>query len=270
MLLYALYIMGTTMKENSVIQNKDNTRELNEFSHDKYDEVWEQGIWSDYRYESPYNLHRIRLLAKLVKKYDSSGNASIVDAGAGNGMLLERIYNSHRELYAYDFSESALKLISNKMGNKVECKMVDLTDDSTIPPQKFDMVISAITLEHIVDDCKAIQNLSRLLLSDGVLIVQVPYSMHLWTKWDNLRGHVRRYEKGELKRKLSYSGLKVVENFLWGIPFTVFHDSLFRNLQEHRRLYMLYSKLYYIPSFIDELFKNNIFGVLQFTVAKFK
>jgi len=66
----------------------------------------------------------------------------------------------------------------------------------------FDLIVAAEILEHINDDQGALKEWNRVLKLGGRLVLTVPLRRELWTAFDRMVGHVRRYEPGELQDKL--------------------------------------------------------------------
>jgi SAM-dependent methyltransferase len=64
-------------------------------------------------------------------------------------------------------------------------------------------------LEHIPDDNDLLGDLWGLLDHDGTLLLTVPAYTSLWSYVDELAGHCRRYEPGELRSKLEAAGFAV-------------------------------------------------------------
>ena len=75
-------------------------------------------------------------------------------------------------------------------------------------------------LEHIDDDVAMLENVHGLLADNGCLVITVPAHMALWTPWDAVAGHVRRYERAELLDKLARAGFAPERVRTWGFPFT--------------------------------------------------
>ena len=64
-------------------------------------------------------------------------------------------------------------------------------------------------LEHISDDNALLGDLLGLLDDGGTLLLTVPAYTSLWSYVDEIAGHCRRYEPGELRSKLEAAGFAV-------------------------------------------------------------
>lgn len=68
--------------------------------------------------------------------------------------------------------------------------------------KQFDLVCAFDVIEHVDDDRGGFRELSRVLKKGGRLILSVPIHAALWTDFDVLVGHARRYEPKELVEQL--------------------------------------------------------------------
>jgi SAM-dependent methyltransferase len=64
-------------------------------------------------------------------------------------------------------------------------------------------------LEHIDDDRRILGDLSALLDTGGALLLTVPAHRSLWSYFDQVSGHCRRYEPEELRSKLEEAGFAI-------------------------------------------------------------
>ena len=61
--------------------------------------------------------------------------------------------------------------------------------------KKFDLILLADVLEHIKDDKKIVNKLSKSLKNNGFILITVPSYKILFSKKDIILGHYRRYSK---------------------------------------------------------------------------
>lgn len=181
-----------------------------------YEKKWEDG-WSSTRESiGPIFYHRIRIIRKLIKKSHLKGK--ILDVGCGDGTILIQFQRNGNELYGCDISEKAVQVAKSKYGDFCNFTVGDITKSSSLPEGKFDVIICSEILEHIENDELAIKNLYTKLETGGYLLVTTPLSEKYWSVHDNLAGHVRRYEKDKLEKKITKNGFQIRKSISWGFP----------------------------------------------------
>jgi 2-polyprenyl-3-methyl-5-hydroxy-6-metoxy-1,4-benzoquinol methylase len=184
-----------------------------------YDELW-QTVWGDMQRFGPVHRH---ILENLVHTVSSLDVLSILDVGCGSGENLAALAALNRyELTGVDVSPEALKLAKLR-APLARLVLLDVTREAL--PEQFDLVTSIQVVEHLLDDVAAFRNIARMTRS----------YVFLSTMQGRMRpseidiGHVRNYSAVELKRKLEYVGLEVIEMSGWGAPF---YSPLYRSLVE--------------------------------------
>ena len=81
----------------------------------------------------------------------------------------------------------------------------------------FDLVVACDVIEHVEDDRRAFDELSRVLKSDGTLVFSVPLHPEHWTVFDACVGHARRYRPAELRELIEERGLVVEKSAVFGM-----------------------------------------------------
>jgi len=218
---------------------------------------------------------RSRIISNLIKKYKMRGR--LLDAGCGTGDLLDFIIknNKFESIEGADFSKEACLCTQNKLG--IKTFIVDLRNISKLKNKSYDVIICSEVLEHIEEDEKVIKNLATLLKRKGKLIITVPFLKKNWSRFDIISGHVRRYEKGELEKKLKKVGFKILDSFAWGNFIYSFYFNIFiknKNYPSSRKSFFSIKVLKFISLIlsyiflIDNFFINKRDGKTLFIVAE--
>lgn len=128
-----------------------------------------------------------------------------LDLGCGTGMNLDHLARYARPT-GTDFSEEALHFCLER-GHTSLAK----ADAAALPfpDQEFDIITALDVIEHLDDDHAALLELKRVLKPGGLLVVSVPAYKLLWTYWDDILGHRRRYTTGMMQKAMKKAGLRV-------------------------------------------------------------
>lgn len=159
------------------------------------------------------------LLARFGRRRRVEGRRAL-DIGCGTGLNLEHLARL-AEPVGTDYYEEALQFCRQR-GHKMLCKA-----DAEILPFKdrdFDIITALDVVEHLDDDVAALSEMHRVLRRGGLAVISVPAYPALWTYWDDILGHRRRYTTTTLRAAVETSGLKVLKisysNMLTLIPAT--------------------------------------------------
>ena len=131
----------------------------------------------------------------------------LLDCGAGTGRFAEEMI-PYCQVIAVDDHAESLVLARDRLGpervREGTCAQLPL-GDSTV-----DVVTALDVLEHIADDRAALLDFIRVLKPGGIMIVTVPALRALWSDWDVILHHQRRYNKKSLLRLVEDARLEVV------------------------------------------------------------
>lgn len=150
------------------------------------------------------------IVRHFIKKHVTlDRNDLLIDAGTGTGRWPVAMSRRCRVIGLDDHDESihlARPRIESAGGQLVQTKL----DDIPLPSQCATVVTAMDVLEHLDDDAGAVRELSRLVKPGGLLVITVPALRWLWSDWDVVLHHRRRYHRPELQQLLSRPDLEVV------------------------------------------------------------
>lgn len=192
----------------------------------------------DYLYDDLYNLEEThwwhkakqKVLIELLTKFLSIKDPEILDVGCGTGKTLETLQKYGRS-YGIDSSKLAISYCLKRGLKNVK---VGSTHDIRFKSLRFDIVTMLDVLEH-TDEKRTLSEVNRVLKKDGLLIITVPAHQSLWSQWDIVLHHKRRYSRKDLIAALNKNGFTVLKisylySFLLGpVMFVRFVKTLIFN-----------------------------------------
>ena len=162
----------------------------------------------------PWWRARTRLTLELLKRLGVNPASRILDAGCGWGTTLEGLEARGYHAVGADISLRALRTLEKPGRELVE---LDLTSPLPKGIEPFDAVLALDVIEHLDDDREAVlPRLGELTKPNGVVVVSVPALPDLFTEFDAIQGHRRRYLPGRLLESFEETGLVVERLFWWG------------------------------------------------------
>lgn len=153
-----------------------------------------------------WHISKRKTCLSLIKKYCTFTNkAHILDLGCGTGQNLKELAKLGNS-QGLDNSPEAIKY-SRKKGLKVTLGQADKTGFSS---DHFNLITMFDVLEH-VDEEKTLNEARRILAKNGCLLITVPAYSWLWSKWDNVLHHKRRYTKKKLQEVLKNNNFEIIK-----------------------------------------------------------
>lgn len=150
-----------------------------------------------YQTESNHWWHKAKraYVVGMIGDHADKNKKTILDVGCGTGKNMEEL-SSLGVVYGIDSSDEALLFCKKRRLKNIQKGLIE-----KIPFEKnsLDVVCALDVLEH-VDDVEAISEIYRVLKNKGILIFTVPAFSWLWSKWDEVLGHKRRYSPNMLQK----------------------------------------------------------------------
>ena len=142
-------------------------------------------------------------LLSFIKDYLGG---SILEVGAGIGNF-SKLLENYGELTAIEINK---KYLSKYKIRGINFGYGDIERGKYFFKQKqFDAIVCFNVLEHIKDDGKAMNNIYKLLKEGGKAIILVPAHDLLFSDYDRLLGHFRRYDLAKANKLVKDRKFKI-------------------------------------------------------------
>ena len=143
------------------------------------------------------------ILATMRRTLGALPGRRLLDVGCGTGFVLAALEAAGMEVTGIDMHASSLGLARARVrGPLVLSTATDLPFFAD-----FDVVTLFDVIEHVEDDAGVLREAQRVLAPGGAVIVTVPAGPDLWTAYDEVTGHKRRYDRDMLRRTIERAGL---------------------------------------------------------------
>lgn len=154
----------------------------------RYDQLWQR---------SSIQNPSLKYTWPLVKDFEDK---PCLEIGSGNNPVIpfkNGVFLESSQSVVNNFKAAGLKAYEGTV------ERLPFEDNS------FDLVVAWHVLEHVKDDQKSFQEISRVLKKDGYFLFAVPLWQKKFTEIDNLVGHLRRYEPRGLAKILQNNSLRI-------------------------------------------------------------
>lgn len=148
-------------------------------------------------------LARRRILLAVLERAVPRTGIEIADVGCGTGGMAAPLSRFGR-VTAVDEASEAREYCRRRGLDRV--LSIAEWDAET---SAYDLLTAFDVVEHVEDDLALLKRLHARLKPGGTLVVTVPAYRFLWSPFDEMNHHYRRYSRGELRRRLESAGFRV-------------------------------------------------------------
>lgn len=157
-------------------------------------------------------LVRHRIVRRLITRALGRKPAGILDIGAGAGGFLSEMvdegFMARADVLALEPSPEAQEVLAAR---ELPILNAPLSDLATVEVQPFPEVVTLLdVLEHLDEPVRTLQDIARRLPEGGHVVILVPALPFLWSRWDELLHHRRRYTRRTLREHLVQGGFDIV------------------------------------------------------------
>lgn len=199
-----------------------------------------------------WHISKRRSIRQLIEKYNKVKNPKIIDIGCGTGKNIEELQKLGL-VFGLDNSKEALNFCKKKGLKNLILGRAEKTD---LKDNFFDIITLLDVLEH-TDDEKTLKEMNRILKKGGLIIITVPAFPWLWSKWDEILHHQRRYTQDTLKKIL-------ISNNFYPIKTTYLYSFLVLPVLIIRKIKQIFFADFYPSDFkLSNLFFNFLLNYLS-------
>lgn len=219
--------------------------------------------WWWYKLKNSY----LNNLLKKNSNFNKVPNILEIGPGLGNNLVILEKYGNISVLEIEEYFIEQL-IQKQKMNSNKTFRSFD-----EISNHKFDIIVALDVLEHIEDTESFLENISKVLKNNGLLIISVPAYKSLWSNHDLNLKHIKRYSWKLINKEISplfNIKKRLGMNYLL-LPLRYVQIKLFKNLsstEENSKIlnfiFLLVSK---IEIFLLSLNLNPKFGLSLFVLA---
>jgi SAM-dependent methyltransferase len=195
---------------NEAAFEKLSASRVSEFPEEWYDLGHAEHFWLRWRIQALK-----RLLSDSGIPLDQPLHA--LEVGCGTGVLRAQVEAiSQWTIDGADLNEHALV---NRIPARGRTLLYDVCEERPELLASYDVVVAFDVLEHVPDVERFVRSSVRHLKPGGWLIVNVPALMMLFSMYDRMVGHLRRYTPESLRREIRAASEDLVPHDIryWGL-----------------------------------------------------
>lgn len=143
-------------------------------------------------------------------------NTRFLEIGCGNGMIIKQLETNYSNLIidGCDLNLKALHKVDNVKGI-LYC--LNIYDKPSELMKKYDGILLMDVIEHIEDDYSFLNLATSYLKLKGLVIINVPALNFLFSDYDKVAGHKRRYSKKMIMQLFEKNNIEAISISYWGL-----------------------------------------------------
>jgi SAM-dependent methyltransferase len=154
-----------------------------------------------------------RYYARIMEGFQPYLHGHAVEFGSGRGTVSNYLLPHVSAIDLVEPSPNLFSLLKEEMTNRDGVSLYGETLESYLEraePESRDTTVMVNVLEHIEDDALALRQIHQMLKPGGHLLIFVPALRFLYSEFDRLVGHHRRYHRKELAQLATDNGYEVI------------------------------------------------------------
>lgn len=154
---------------------------------------------------------RRELFGREIARLGLEPSSRVVDVGTGTGAGLRLLRElGFSDVQGVDMSEDAIRHCALKNLGQVQ-----KGDACALPfaDASCDLVCATDVIEHVIDDARALDEISRVLRPGAHALLTVPAFASLWGLQDEKAHHKRRYRLSPLLAQVETAGMVPVRSY---------------------------------------------------------
>ncbi len=162
----------------------------------------------------PWWIQRAKLTEMILRAEGISIDSRILDVGCGWGVTMDYLEGKGWKVDGLDISIEAVRR-RDRPDRNLYCADLALPLTGRVP--RSNVILLLDVLEHIDDDAAALANAAEALEDTGLALISVPAQPRLFSEFDRIQGHRRRYLEVDLINTVRAAGLVPGNVWNWGV-----------------------------------------------------
>lgn len=146
---------------------------------------------------------------KVALRHVAEPRGKILDYGAGFGPMFS-LLSSYGPVSAFEVYEPCVARLRTRGYQEVYDSQAALAAAGP-----FSIIGAFDVIEHIENDHEFLMEARRILSPDGIVVATVPAHQFLWSDFDVINRHFRRYSKANLRTLFESAGYEIVFLSYW-------------------------------------------------------
>jgi 2-polyprenyl-3-methyl-5-hydroxy-6-metoxy-1,4-benzoquinol methylase len=170
-----------------------------------YEFATQDHFWIQWRFRKIWS-------SSVVRSYPAS---RWLDVGCGHGLVIRQFEASGDYVIdGCDLNRTALRRVGKVRG---DIYVYNVFDANPLMVGRYSGILLLDVIEHIDDEGAFLEASLRHMQPGGLVVINVPALEFLFSRYDDVAGHKRRYNKLMLRTLMESHGIEPLEISYWGM-----------------------------------------------------
>jgi SAM-dependent methyltransferase len=162
--------------------------------------------------------HRFKVFNAIFRSANIGNSClRVADIGCGHGLLQSQLKDAFRWIVdGYDLNQAAL---SNSIAGDQPVVFYNVNERHPDIKCAYDVIFLFDVIEHLDDEEAFLQSVKFHLKPGGLLVINVPAGPWLFSRYDEVAGHFRRYNWRTFNDTVKRAGFTRVTCTYWGLTY---------------------------------------------------
>jgi SAM-dependent methyltransferase len=163
-----------------------------------------------------WHVHRRQIILRELEMFTKGSRTGLMELGCGIGTVATFLNAHGYEVDYADVFESALEIAAERararLGDAAKARCFRRVDVTQSVPGGYRGLLLFDVIEHLPDDYRVMRIVRESLPArgnDAFVMITVPAFQRLWSPWDDVEKHKRRYTRAQVVRLLERTGFAV-------------------------------------------------------------
>ena len=202
--------------------------------------------------------YRNKTIEYILDKYLRDHFDNFLEIGCGTGYVTKMIAKKFpdKKIYASEYLLSGLDEAKARLENFNNVSLIRLDARKIESKNKYDIIGAFDVIEHISEEDIVLKEINNSLKKNGKFIFSVPQHEFLWSIYDDLGFHKRRYSRKYLVQKLKENNFEIIYiNSFNSFLLPAMYVSRFLNKFKKKEEFDVMDELK-INNFLNNIFKK--------------
>lgn len=193
---------------------------------DEYFDPKEFRVRAQLEDEHYWHRHRREVLLRVLREVQPDRSGRLIELGCGAGTVATHLNLAGYHVDYADIHIEGLRVAAERAERRLGARVAErrfLRIDITrqVPDEVYRGMLLLDVIEHLPDDDAVLESLRPRLALAGkgsFLLITVPAFQFLWSPWDDIERHKRRYTASSLDALAERTGYRVVRSTYFFLP----------------------------------------------------